>query len=68
MTSKLHVQFSERQSKTLEEMAEDLGTSKAGALKAALALLELALRERKQGNALGVVRGDKVVKAIIGIE
>jgi cytochrome c-type biogenesis protein CcmH/NrfG len=33
-----------------------------------LALLEVALREKKQGNSLGVIRGEKVVKEIIGIE
>lgn len=68
MSDKLHIQFNERQSKVLEEMAAELGTTKAGVLKSALALLELALRERREGNALGVVRGDRVVKEIIGIE
>ena len=68
MSDKLHVQFNERQSKTLEDMAAELGTTRAGVLKSALALLELALRERREGNALGVVRGDRVVKEIIGIE
>ncbi len=68
MPEKLNVQFNERQTKALEEMAAELGTTKAGVLKAALALLELALRERREGNALGVVRGDRVVKEIIGIE
>ena len=68
MPSKLNVQFSDRQNKTLEDMADEMGTTKAGVLKTALALLEVALRERKEGNALGVVKGDKVVKEIIGIE
>lgn len=31
-------------------MAEGLGTSKAGVLKAALALLEVALREKREGT------------------
>jgi len=68
MTTKLNVQFNDRQTKTLETMAEEMGTSKAGVLKTALALLEVAIREKKEGNALGVVKGDKVVKEIIGIE
>jgi hypothetical protein len=68
MANKLNVQFNDRQSKTLEDMAEEMGTTKAGVLKTALALLELAIRERKEGNSLGVVRGEKVVKEIVGIE
>jgi hypothetical protein len=58
MGNKLNVQFNDRQSKSLEEMADEMGTTKAGVL----------IRERKEGNSLGVVKGDKVVKEIIGIE
>jgi hypothetical protein len=68
MTSKLNVQFNDRQNKSLEQMAEELGTTKAGVLKTALALLEVALREKREGNSLGVIKGEKVVKEIIGIE
>ncbi len=68
MPSKLNVQFNDRQNKSLEDMADEMGTTKAGVLKTALALLEVALRERKEGHALGVVKGDKVLKEIIGIE
>lgn len=68
MANKLNVQFNDRQAKTLEDMAEEMGTTKAGVLKTALALLEVAIRERKEGNALGIVRGEKVVKEIIGLE
>ena len=67
MSSKLNVQFNERQQKALDEMADELGTTKAGVLKTALSLLEVAIRERRDGNALGVVKGDKVVKEIVGI-
>ncbi len=68
MANKLNVQFNDRQAKTLEEMAGEMGTTKAGVLKTALALLEVAIRERREGNSLGVVKGDKVVKEIIGID
>jgi len=37
-------------------------------LKTALALLEVAIRERKEGHSLGVVKGDKVIKEIVGID
>jgi hypothetical protein len=68
MANKLNVQFNDRQNKSLEEMAEELGTTKAGVLKTALALLEVALREKREGNSLGVIKGEKVMKEIIGIE
>jgi hypothetical protein len=68
MSNKLNVQFNDRQSKSLEEMAGQLGTTKAGVLKTALALLEVAIREKREGNSLGVIKGEKVVKEIIGIE
>jgi hypothetical protein len=68
MANKLNVQFNDRQTKTLEDMADALGTTKAGVLKTALALLEVAIRERKDGHSLGVVKGDKVIKEIIGID
>jgi len=68
MSVKLNIQFNDRQKKALDEMADDLGTTKAGVLKTALSLLEVALREKKLGNQIGVVKDDKVVKEIVGIE
>lgn len=68
MGHKLNVQLNDRQSKNLEERAEELGTTKAGVLRTALALLEMALREKREGSSLGVIKGEKVVKEIIGIE
>ena len=68
MATRLNVEFNERQKKALDEMAEELGTTKAGVLKRALSLLEVALREAKQGNRLGVVKDDEVVKEIVGLE
>jgi hypothetical protein len=66
--NKLNVQFNDRQTRSLEEMAAEMGTTKAGVLKTALALLEVTIRERKAGNSLGFIKGDKVVKEVIGIE
>ena len=68
MGNKLNMQFNDRQAKTLENMAEVLGTTKAGVLKTALALLEVAIREKKEGNSLGIIKGEKVIKEIVGIE
>ena len=52
MSVKLNIQFNDRQKKALDEMADDLGTTKAGVLKTALSLLEVALREKKLGNQI----------------
>lgn len=66
--SRLNIQFNERQKKTLNELSEEMGTTKTGVLKTALSLLELAMREKDQGNSLGVVKGDKVVKEIVSLD
>ena len=67
MSNRLNVQFSEKQRRALDELAEELDTTKAGVLKTALSLLHVALLEKKNGNNIGVVRDDKVVKEIVGI-
>ena len=66
-TGRMNIQFSDRQKKSLEEMANELGTSQAGVLKTALSLLRVALREREQKNQIAVVKDGKVVKEIVGI-
>ena len=68
MSKKLNVQFNERQKKALDDMAEELGTTKAGVLKTALSLLEVVIRERKEGNRLGVIKDSQIVKEIVGID
>lgn len=67
MSAKLNVQFNERQKKALDEMALELETTKAGVLKMALSLLEVAIRERKDGNRIGVIKDGQIVKEIIGV-
>ncbi len=67
MSNRLNVQFSEKQRRALDELAEELDTTKVGVLKTALSLLRVALLEKKNGNNIGVVRDDKVVKEIVGI-
>lgn len=68
MATRLNVQFNDRQNIALEDLARELGTTKAGVLKKAISLLEVALRERREGNRIGVVRDSHVVKEIVGIE
>jgi len=64
---KLNVKFNDRQTTAIEAMADELGTTRAGVLKTALALLDVAIRERRDGHELAVIRGDAVVKGIVGI-
>lgn len=66
--SRLNIKFSERQQKSLEEMADELDTTKAGVLRTALSLLEVAMRERKDGNQISVTKDNEVVKEIIGLD
>jgi hypothetical protein len=68
MGSRLNIHFTDKQKELLDELAVDLGTTKAGVLKKGMSLLQVAVREKRSGNQLGVVRDDKVVKEIIGIE
>ncbi len=64
---KLNIQFSEKQSKALDHIAEDLGKTKSEVIRLALSLLTLAIRERRDGNTLAVVNGRSIVKGIVGI-
>jgi hypothetical protein len=67
MPSKLNVQFTARQSARLEALAAELGTTRAGVLKTALALLEVVRREMRDGGTIAVVRGQDVLREIVGI-
>ena len=67
MSTRLNIQFNDKQKKSLEEMATELGTTQAGVLKTALSLLKVAIREREQDNDIAVVKDGKVVKEIVGI-
>ena len=67
MSTRLNIQFNDKQKKSLEEMATELGTTQAGVLKTALSLLKVAIREREQDNDIAVVKDGKIVKEIVGI-
>ena len=67
MATRLNVQFTERQKRSLEAMAKDLGTTQAEVLKKALSLLQVTLREQAQDNRLAIVKEGKIVKEIVGI-
>ena len=42
--------------------------SEAEALKMALVLLKVAIREQKKGNSLAVVKGDTILQHITGLD
>ena len=67
MSARLNIQFTDTQKQSLDEMAVELGTTKAGVLKTALSLLKVAIQEREQKNHIAVTRDGKVVKEIVGI-
>ncbi len=67
MSTRLNIQFTDKQKKSLDEMAKELSTTKAGVLKTALSLLKVAIREREQQNDIAVVKDGKVIKEIVGI-
>ena len=67
MSTRLNIQFTDNQRKSLDEMAAELSTTKAGVLKTALSLLKVAIREREQQNNIAVVKDGKLVKEIVGI-
>ncbi|UUO04577.1 hypothetical protein M4951_14375 [Blastopirellula sp. J2-11] len=67
-STRLNIKFNDRQQKSLEQMAEELDTTKAGVLRTALSLLEVAIKERRVGNQISVTKDNEVVKEIIGLD
>ncbi len=67
MSNRFNVQFTEKQKQSLDELAKELDTTKVGVLKTALSLLSVALREKKSGNQISVVKDNRVIKEIVGI-
>lgn len=61
---KLNVQFNDAQTEALESLASGLGTTRTGVIKTAIVLLSVAARERRAGNAIGIVNGDRVLREI----
>lgn len=62
---KLNVEFSEKQTKTLKQMADELDTTRVDVIRRALALLSVVQTELKAGNELAVVRDGKILKTIL---
>lgn len=67
MPSKFKISFGSRKATLLDNMAIELGTTKAGTCQLALSLLTVAIQEIKNGNKICVIKGDQVLKEIVGI-
>lgn len=64
---KMNVMFNDRQTALLGRMADEMGTTRAGVLKTALAILDIVIRERRDGNEPAIIRGDAIVRRIEGL-
>jgi len=51
----------------LDQMAEDSHSSKADILKKSVFFLQVAKEEQKNGNAIGVVKDNKILKEIVNL-
>ncbi len=64
---RLSLDVSSELNETLELVAQETHSSKSDVLRKSIALLEMAVREKKLGNHLGVFNDkQKIVKEIIG--
>lgn len=64
---RLSLDVSEELNNAIESVARETHTSKSDVLRKSIALLEMAVREKKDGHHLGVFNQDKkIVKEIVG--
>lgn len=64
---RLSLDVSSELNDALEEVASETQSTKSDVLRKSIALFEMAIREKKQGNHLGVFDDkQKIVKEIIG--
>ncbi len=61
------ITFTKAQKASLDSLGIDLNTTKAGVLRAALALLQTTIKEEKAGGTIAVIKNGKIVKTITGI-
>ena len=59
------VRFTDKQFKALESMAWKKGATKSDVVCSAFALLEVAIKARGKGQALGIIKDDVVIKEIV---
>jgi len=64
---KFQAQFTRQQSSAISKMARELKTNKKEVIRKALALLQVAVNERKIGNHIGITKNCVEIKEIVGI-
>lgn len=64
---RLSLDVSSELNEALEKVASETHSTKSDVLRKSIALLEMAVREKRQGNHLGIFDGkQKIVKEIVG--
>lgn len=63
----MNILLNNKQKQSLIKMASRLNCSKGNVLQKALALLQVVLREKKQGNTIAIINNGIVIKEITGI-
>jgi predicted transcriptional regulator len=67
MSTRITLVVSDELNQALEFVAKDTSSTKSDVLRKSITLLEMAVREKKMGNHLGVFNKDqKIVKEIVG--
>jgi predicted transcriptional regulator len=67
-TIRLSLEVSNELNQTLEEMAEQTCSSKSELLRKAIALMELAIRAKREGNRFGIATKDQqLATEVVGI-
>lgn len=61
------VQFGDDQGAALERLAQELGQTQSGIIRSGLALLQIAVREARKGNGIGIVSAGRVITEMSGV-
>lgn len=65
--TRMSVWFTNRQRESIRKMGAQLGCKQAGVFQAAFALLQIAIREKRLGNNIAIVKDGQVLREIVGI-
>lgn len=67
MSTRINLVVSDELNQVLDELAKDTESTKSDVLRKSIALIKMAVNERKAGNHIGVFDDkQKIVKEIIG--
>ena len=63
----LSIKMTKKQKRALQKMADDMDKDISGVLQTGFALLQVAIRESKEGNDLAVTKDNEIIKEIVGV-